>query len=187
MSCFGQLMKRKDGSRRYEQQRERESERECVCEREKERERELIIFWLSSKFGHFFFHHFYLPSCPIAHKAIRKNRREQEISKTRLDETNLSFSFFFIIFLPFLALTLCLPIDVAASNIIICIIIDITWRHQITHLLPGSISFTYHLIPRGRKNISILHVVCFCRQRESNPGCLRSKECTIQNSISFII
>ena len=106
----------------------RERERERVCEREKESERELIIFWLSSKFGHFFFHHFYLPSCPIAHKAIRKNRREWQISKTRLDETNLSFSFFFIIFLPFLALTRCLPIGGVASKIIIVIIIDITWR-----------------------------------------------------------
>ena len=54
-------------------------------------------------------------------------------------------------FLPFLALTICLPIHGMASNIFI--IIDTTRRLLITQIVSGSISFTYHIIPRGRKTI----------------------------------
>ena len=59
---------------------------------------------------------------------------------------------FHLDFLPFLTLTLCLPIDGVAGNsiIVICLLLYVTWRYQITYLAP-LLSLT------GRKTIWILH------------------------------
>ena len=73
-------------------------------------------------------------------------------------------------FLPFLALTLCLPIDGVASNIIILYYMETpdnancVWLHF------------FDLPPYTEREKNHLNVVrCFCRQRESNSGCLRSE------------
>ena len=74
-------------------------------------------------------------------------------------------------FLPFLAFTLCSPIDSAASNIVIILFLNGYANASQAH---DSIFLTYHLIPRGsKKHINIAR--CFCWWRESNPGCQCSK------------
>ena len=73
--------------------------------------------------------------------------------------------------LPFLALVQCSPIGGVASNNFFFYYME-TLEHSI---FIGRFHFflAYHLLPRGKNHQNIAH--CFCRRRESNPGCLRSQ------------
>ena len=79
-------------------------------------------------------------------------------------------------FLLFLKLTLCSPIDEAASNIILNGDSNTSQPHS-------SIFLTYHLIPRGRKTLRILHIAFANSGNRTQAACAAS-ETAIHYSIA---